>query len=421
MVDSDHPAVIAFAARTCARRRRPRARGRAVLRGARRPALRPLPHRPERARHEGQHRAGQGLRLVRAQGRGAGRGVPRGRHPGARRLCRRAQPPQHRALRQNMGSDLFVWHGYTDIWLDGSWVKATPAFNIELCDRFGLLPLEFDGRADSIYHPFDRPATATWNTWRCTAPSTTCRCRRSWTPLPCTTRTCRWRRRAQEGDFEADAAAERAGSHREPPADAAHAQRGQQFLLADRSQFHRPPVAAAQPADLREVLEDLFGQLAREMVAALGPVQASVGITTVAVGQARAQPPTLQPLSAGVRKFVAIGAGQHAAFAAQAVEQRHGQLSGQVPVAAAREAQAPALWVGPGAVVLAALGHQGQRFQRMRDLGIGEADSSGAVRATRRPRSRRPAAWRGVRWRWTRVTDAVFASSPALAYSPDSR
>ena len=59
-------------------------------------------------------------------------------------------------LRQNMGSDLFVWHGYTDLWLDGQWLKATPAFNIELCDRFGLLPLEFDGRADSIYHPFDK-------------------------------------------------------------------------------------------------------------------------------------------------------------------------------------------------------------------------------------------------------------------------
>jgi transglutaminase-like putative cysteine protease len=59
-------------------------------------------------------------------------------------------------LRRNMGSDLFVWHGYTDIRLDGQWIKATPAFNIELCDRFGLLPLEFDGRADSIYHPFDK-------------------------------------------------------------------------------------------------------------------------------------------------------------------------------------------------------------------------------------------------------------------------
>ena len=59
-------------------------------------------------------------------------------------------------MRQTMKTDLFVWHGYTELWLEGRWVKATPAFNIELCDRFGLLPLEFDGRADSLYHPFDK-------------------------------------------------------------------------------------------------------------------------------------------------------------------------------------------------------------------------------------------------------------------------
>lgn len=59
-------------------------------------------------------------------------------------------------MRQMMQSDLFVWHGYTEVLLDGAWRKATPAFNIELCERFGLLPLEFDGRTDSIYHPYDR-------------------------------------------------------------------------------------------------------------------------------------------------------------------------------------------------------------------------------------------------------------------------
>ena len=59
-------------------------------------------------------------------------------------------------LRQTMQTDVFIWHGYTDIWLGGQWVKATPAFNIELCDKFGLLPLEFDGHNDSIYHPFDQ-------------------------------------------------------------------------------------------------------------------------------------------------------------------------------------------------------------------------------------------------------------------------
>lgn len=58
-------------------------------------------------------------------------------------------------LRERMGTDLFYWHGYTEMLLAGKWVKATPAFNIELCERFRLLPLEFDGRNDSLYHPYD--------------------------------------------------------------------------------------------------------------------------------------------------------------------------------------------------------------------------------------------------------------------------
>ena len=58
-------------------------------------------------------------------------------------------------LRRKMKTDLFYWHGYTEMFLDGKWVKATPAFNIELCERFRLLPLEFDGAEDSLYHPFD--------------------------------------------------------------------------------------------------------------------------------------------------------------------------------------------------------------------------------------------------------------------------
>jgi len=59
-------------------------------------------------------------------------------------------------MRQAMKTDLFVWHGYTELFIEGRWVKATPAFNLELCERFGLLPLEFDGVHDSIYHPYDR-------------------------------------------------------------------------------------------------------------------------------------------------------------------------------------------------------------------------------------------------------------------------
>ena len=58
-------------------------------------------------------------------------------------------------LRETMQTDVFYFHGYTSIFLAGKWVKATPAFNIELCTKFGLKPLEFNGRQDSLYHEFD--------------------------------------------------------------------------------------------------------------------------------------------------------------------------------------------------------------------------------------------------------------------------
>jgi len=58
-------------------------------------------------------------------------------------------------MRKQMKTDIFHWHGYADIYLNGKWVKATPAFNKSLTDKFRLKSLEFDGLSDSIYHPFD--------------------------------------------------------------------------------------------------------------------------------------------------------------------------------------------------------------------------------------------------------------------------
>lgn len=58
-------------------------------------------------------------------------------------------------LREMNGGDLMRWHAFTEFYLDGIWVKATPAFNLELCTRFRVKPLEFNGREDSIFHPFD--------------------------------------------------------------------------------------------------------------------------------------------------------------------------------------------------------------------------------------------------------------------------
>lgn len=58
-------------------------------------------------------------------------------------------------LLQMMGTDIFYYHGYAELFLGGRWVKATPAFNLALCEKFRVLPLEFDGETDSIFHPFD--------------------------------------------------------------------------------------------------------------------------------------------------------------------------------------------------------------------------------------------------------------------------
>lgn len=55
-------------------------------------------------------------------------------------------------LREVMGTDIFYYHGYTEFLLDGRWVKATPAFNLSLCQRFQVKPLEFNGEEDSIFH-----------------------------------------------------------------------------------------------------------------------------------------------------------------------------------------------------------------------------------------------------------------------------
>ncbi|HYM04688.1 MAG TPA: transglutaminase-like domain-containing protein [Stellaceae bacterium] len=59
-------------------------------------------------------------------------------------------------LLQLIGTDIFIYHGITELWLDGRWVKATPTFNLTLCEKFRIRPLDFDGRADAVFHPFDR-------------------------------------------------------------------------------------------------------------------------------------------------------------------------------------------------------------------------------------------------------------------------
>lgn len=62
---------------------------------------------------------------------------------------------QSAKMRERMGTDLFVYHGYSEIWLDGRWHKVSSAFNKEMCERFGTKVLEWDGIGDALLHPFD--------------------------------------------------------------------------------------------------------------------------------------------------------------------------------------------------------------------------------------------------------------------------
>ncbi len=54
-----------------------------------------------------------------------------------------------------MGSDIFVYHGFVEFYLEGKWVKATPAFNIDLCRKHYVPPLEFNGREDSLFQAYN--------------------------------------------------------------------------------------------------------------------------------------------------------------------------------------------------------------------------------------------------------------------------
>ena len=59
-------------------------------------------------------------------------------------------------LSATMGTDLFAWHGFSELLLGDRWFKLSSAFNLELCERFGVKVLEFDGTDDALMHAFDQ-------------------------------------------------------------------------------------------------------------------------------------------------------------------------------------------------------------------------------------------------------------------------
>ena len=59
-------------------------------------------------------------------------------------------------LEKILRKDYLVFHGAAELFLDGKWLKTTPAFNKNLCRYLNVEPLEFDGETDSIFQEFDK-------------------------------------------------------------------------------------------------------------------------------------------------------------------------------------------------------------------------------------------------------------------------
>ena len=154
-IDYDQPEVVEFAERVCARNNTSGLKEKAVrLYYAVRDEIRydpyDLQYSPEALKASSIIKKGSGYCVAKAVVLAAV-----GRQQGIPSRLGFADVRNHLStdrLRQLMGTDLFVYHGYTEFFLEDKWVKATPAFNLSLCQRFQVKPLEFNGEDDSIFH-----------------------------------------------------------------------------------------------------------------------------------------------------------------------------------------------------------------------------------------------------------------------------
>ncbi len=55
-----------------------------------------------------------------------------------------------------LGTNVFLYHGYSELYIDDKWIKATPVFDKNTSIRAGFLPLvEFDGINNGILSKYD--------------------------------------------------------------------------------------------------------------------------------------------------------------------------------------------------------------------------------------------------------------------------
>jgi transglutaminase-like putative cysteine protease len=153
-IDSDHPAVREFAAETVRGAASPRDRAVALYR-----AVREIYYAVADTSDRESFRASSVL--------AAGQGYCVGKASLLAAACRAGGIPARIAfadvtnhltsprLRAAMGTDTFAWHGFTELMLDGRWLKVTPTFNSSLCRKMNVAVLEFDGASDALMQAHD--------------------------------------------------------------------------------------------------------------------------------------------------------------------------------------------------------------------------------------------------------------------------
>jgi transglutaminase-like putative cysteine protease len=57
---------------------------------------------------------------------------------------------------EKFGTDELTPHGMVNLFIDGHWLKVSPAFNKELCQKCNVATLEFDGKSDSLFQEYDK-------------------------------------------------------------------------------------------------------------------------------------------------------------------------------------------------------------------------------------------------------------------------
>ena len=59
-------------------------------------------------------------------------------------------------LEQRGGINLFVYHGYNELYINGRWVKAVVAFDNITCEKNRLIPVCFDGLNNALLPKYNR-------------------------------------------------------------------------------------------------------------------------------------------------------------------------------------------------------------------------------------------------------------------------